>query len=63
MTRRGKTGVLAHCHEEHILVDEKEVDTHCHILLCVDKFSWHRHDIRRFSNRFLSRTVALHLDN
>jgi hypothetical protein len=63
MTRRCETDVLAHCHEEYILVDEEKIDTHCDALLCIDEPSWHRHNIRRFSNRFLSSTITLHLDN
>ncbi len=63
MTCCCETDVLAQCHEEYILVDEEKIDTYCDVLLCVDELSWYCHDVRRFSNRFLSRTVTLHLDD
>ncbi len=62
MTRRSETDVLAHGHKEYILVDEEKVNTQCDALLCVDELSRHRHDVQRFSNRFLTSTVTLHLD-
>ena len=60
MTRRGKANVFAYRHQEVIFVDEEEVNTQRDALLCGYKFTWQRHDVRRFPNRLLSRVVSLH---
>ena len=63
MTCRGEANVFAHRHQEYIRVDEKEVNTHRDALLWRYKFTWHRHNCRRFPSHLLSRVVSLHLDD
>ena len=60
MTRRCETDVLAHRHQEDIFDDEEEVNTQRDALLCGYKFTWQRHEVRRFPNLLLSRVVSLH---